>query len=151
MPPRGRPPQERAAEALALLAQQGGAEGLPAVLTSRDVTPLMGRSWFSNALRLAALPGVRLVHGGMWRCDRDTFVQWLMDVRDGKTATMSRVPDEFDVGVAHGGGGAVSGVDADDERLGDRAGVDAAHPPRRSGAGAPGAARRSSKTNARGS
>ncbi len=82
MPPAGKSPRDRAREALELLAQQGGESSLPATLKSADVLPLMGRGWFSDALRLDLMPGMRIQRGGVWRCDRATFVGWLAQLAD---------------------------------------------------------------------
>lgn len=59
---------------------------LPAVLTSHDAIGLMGRTWFHESLRSNKLPGIQIVPQGVWRCDRDTFVDWLTEVsHDGQT------------------------------------------------------------------
>lgn len=89
MPHPGRPPQERAKDALAALEKQGGTQTLPEVLISRDVRPLLGEGWFTDALRLGALPGVQFQRGGLWRCDRATFVEWLQEIANGTTANMA--------------------------------------------------------------
>lgn len=80
MPAPGKTPQQRAREALALLEQQGGVDHLPEVLKSADVIPLMGRGWFSDALRLETMPGMRVRRGGVWRCERTTFLAWLQSL-----------------------------------------------------------------------
>jgi hypothetical protein len=69
--------QERARAALAQLAAIGGADALPEVLKSADVKPLMSSGWFSDALRLDQMPGDQMCSGGVWRCDRQAFVNWL--------------------------------------------------------------------------
>lgn len=83
MPPTARPAADRARSALARLDKRGGAEILPDVLTSRDATPLLGRSWFMDLLRRQQLPGVQIVPCGVWRCSRETFIHWLRGLRDG--------------------------------------------------------------------
>lgn len=77
MPAPGRTPRQRAQEALEKLTAQGGDESLPAILKSRDVVPLMGRGWLSDAMRLDMMPGIRVRRGGVWRCERSTFLTWL--------------------------------------------------------------------------
>lgn len=77
MPAPGKTPRERAHEALSLLECQGGESSLPEVLKSSDVLPLMSRGWFSDALRLDLMPGMKVRRGGVWRCERATFVAWL--------------------------------------------------------------------------
>jgi hypothetical protein len=79
MAPVPKSPVERAHEALAVLERRGGARALPAVLTSGDVKPLMGRTWFHEVLRRGELPGVQVVAYGVWRCERETFVEWLRE------------------------------------------------------------------------
>lgn len=88
MPPVGRTLAERAREAWAALDARGGVGSLPAVLTSEDVKPLMGRTWFHEALRRCELPGVQVVAYGVWRCDRETFIHWLTEASNG-TGTMA--------------------------------------------------------------
>ena len=89
MPRRGRSPQERAQDVLRRIAEQGGVNELPEVLGSREVRPLMGITWFGDALRLGVLPGVQIERGGVWRCDRRTFITWLQEVADGTAANMA--------------------------------------------------------------
>jgi hypothetical protein len=82
MPPIARPKALRAHEALGRLAGRGGAAQLPCVLTSRDAVPLLGRTWFMEMLQRGQLPGVQIVPGGVWRCDREAFLIWLKELRD---------------------------------------------------------------------
>ncbi len=89
MPRHGIPPQERAQAALTLINEGGGVSALPQVLGSREVRPLMGRTWFGDALRLGALPGVQLQRGGTWRCNRETFIEWLTEVAAGTAANVA--------------------------------------------------------------
>src|SRR5437763_11921168 len=89
MPPRGRSPQERAQDVLRRIEEQGGVQELPEVLRAREVRPVMGVTWFGDALRLGVLPGVQIERGGVWRCDRDTFITWLQEVADGTAASMA--------------------------------------------------------------
>lgn len=105
MPPIGRSAAERANDALKRLAERGGPESLPSVLTSYEVKPLMGRTWFHESLRRGELPGVQIVTCGVWRCCRDTFVEWLHEVSNA-TGTMAFTGGD---GSAHG---AARGVDA---------------------------------------
>lgn len=81
MPPLARPRAERATEALRLLAEQGGPAKLPAVLTSHDVIPLLGRTFFMESLQRQQLPGVQVVSYGVWRCARETFLEWLEELQ----------------------------------------------------------------------
>jgi hypothetical protein len=83
MPPIARPHSERANDASALLAQRGGPDQLPAVLTSRDVIPLLGRTFFMESLQRQKLPGIQVVPGGVWRCARETFLEWLEELKYG--------------------------------------------------------------------
>lgn len=83
MPAPGKTPRERAQEALGLLERQGGETSLPEVLKSSDVLPLMSRGWFSDALRLDLMPGMKVRRGGVWRCERTTFVAWLRKLAEG--------------------------------------------------------------------
>jgi hypothetical protein len=55
-------------------------DALPTVLTSRDVIPLVGRNWFMSMLYAGCLPGVQMMAGGVWRCERDTFLSWIQEV-----------------------------------------------------------------------
>ncbi|MBX0331131.1 hypothetical protein K2Z83_26125 [Oscillochloris sp. ZM17-4] len=82
MPPHGTPPSARAQQALAAIEELGGEGALPEVLKSSDVVPLMGRGWFSHALRLRLMPGMQARPGGVWRCDRGTFLAWLRKLTD---------------------------------------------------------------------
>jgi hypothetical protein len=70
----------RARIALARLAELGGADLLPQVLTSREAHAVLGRAWFHTLLRRDALPGIQIVRNGVWRADRDTFVAWLWEM-----------------------------------------------------------------------
>jgi hypothetical protein len=89
MPPRGRSPQARAQDVLRRIEENGGVNQLPDVLGSREVRPLMGVTWFGDALRLGVLPGVQIERGGVWRCNRETFIAWLQEVADGTAANMA--------------------------------------------------------------
>ena len=91
MPPRGRSPQQRAQDVLRRIQEKEARDGceLPEVLRSRDVRPLMGVTWFGDALRLGVLPGVQIERGGLWRCNRETFIVWLQEVADGTAANMA--------------------------------------------------------------
>lgn len=80
MPPLPRPIADRAKEALSMLAHRGGAATLPKVLTSHDIIPLLGRDYVMELLRHQRLPGIQVVPAGVWRCDRDTFVEWLQEL-----------------------------------------------------------------------
>lgn len=102
MPPIGRTAAERAGDALAALAARGGPAALPAVLTSQDVKPLMGRTWFHEALRRGELPGVQVVAAGVWRCDRDTFVSWLQEEHSDTGALAVAGGDAATHGAARG-------------------------------------------------
>lgn len=77
MPVHGTPTWKRAQDALKKLQEQGGAASLPEVLKSADVIPFVGKGWFSDALRLDNVPGMRACPGGVWRCERGTFLEWL--------------------------------------------------------------------------
>lgn len=79
MPPIARTAQERAREALQRLNTDPSCR-LPEVLKSQDVMPFMGRTWFMELLERNALPGIQVVTGGVWRCDRETFMQWLKEM-----------------------------------------------------------------------
>lgn len=105
MPPLPQTAQQRAQRAIARLEALGGGDALPAVLTSHDAIACMGRAWFHDLLRSGRLPGVQVVPQGVWRCDRDTFVEWLMEVSHGATTTMdiaerSRASHPATAGVA---------------------------------------------------
>lgn len=89
MPAPGRTPQQRAEEALAKLTEQGGDESLPTVLKSKDVIPLMGRGWLSDAMRLDMMPGIRVRRGGVWRCERGTYLAWLRRLAAGDAILIS--------------------------------------------------------------
>ncbi|HMO56338.1 MAG TPA: hypothetical protein PKA05_07995 [Roseiflexaceae bacterium] len=89
----------RARAALAQIARHGGKERFPGVLTSQDVKPLIGVAWFHEALRAGRLPGVQIVVGGVWRCDRDTFVAWLEEVSD-ETSTALALAERHGSAVA---------------------------------------------------
>lgn len=84
MPRHGRTRQERATDALVCLEALGGIAALPETLTSREVKPVMGNRWYADELALGYLPGVQVVAGGMWRCERQTFVDWLTRMCDGE-------------------------------------------------------------------
>lgn len=88
MPPLPQTAQQRAQRAIARIEALGGGGALPAVLTSHDAIACMGRAWFHDLLRSGRLPGVQVVPQGVWRCDRDTFVEWLMEVSHGSTTAM---------------------------------------------------------------
>ncbi len=77
MPPHGTSLAARAQQALGRIDTQGGATRLPAVLKSVDVIPFMSKGWFQDALRLRQMPGMQMRPGGVWRCDRETFMAWL--------------------------------------------------------------------------
>lgn len=77
MPRHGLSPAQRAQAALQKLDERGGESALPLVVRSADVIPLMSRSWFTNALRLDLMPGMRVERGRVWRCDRATYLTWL--------------------------------------------------------------------------
>ena len=118
MPRAGKSPQERARIALGRLDAQGGRLSLPLVLRSRDVRPLMGRDWFTDALRLGGMPGVQIERGGAWRCERETFIDWLIEVADGTAANMALGARS---GPAHG---RIAGHDQEEGKA--RAGADPA-------------------------
>jgi hypothetical protein len=80
MPPHARPRYERATTALHLIRDRGGPATLPTVLTSHDVIPLLGRTFFMESLQRQQLPGIQVVPGGVWRCGRETFLEWLEEV-----------------------------------------------------------------------
>ncbi len=88
MPPLPRTAQQRARRAMERIEDLGGGNALPGVLTSHDAIACMGRAWFHDLLRCGRLPGVQVVPQGVWRCDRDTFVEWLMEVSHGVTTAM---------------------------------------------------------------
>ena len=77
MPPIPRPFAERAQIARQRLQSRGGSSMLPLVVSSQEIVPLFGRSYFMELLRSGQLPGIQVVPGGVWRCQRDTFVAWL--------------------------------------------------------------------------
>lgn len=80
MPPEGISSAQRARQALLLLESQGGEANLPEVLARADVIVLMGDYWFGSLLRMEMLPGMRVRRGGIWRCERDTYLAWLREV-----------------------------------------------------------------------
>lgn len=82
MAPTPIPRQQRAHQALVCAAERGGMQHFPAVLTSADVTPIMGRDWFMTQLHRQQLPGIQVVPKGVWRCDRETFFTWLEELSD---------------------------------------------------------------------
>lgn len=82
MPMHAVSPQTHARRALQRLAERGGKDVLPYVLKSTDVIPIMGRTWFQTALHLDGLPGIQAVRYGAWRCERETFVNWLQEISD---------------------------------------------------------------------
>lgn len=87
MPPLPQTTQQRAHRALERLAALGGGSALPRVLTSHEAIACLGRAWFHDLLRGGQLPGVQVVPRGVWRCDRETFVEWLKEVcHDSPTA-----------------------------------------------------------------
>lgn len=88
MPPLPHTVQQRARRAMERIEALGGGSALPGVLTSHDAIACMGRTWFHDMLRCGRLPGVQVVPQGVWRCDRDTFVEWLMEVSHGSTTAM---------------------------------------------------------------
>lgn len=88
MPPLPRTAQQRAQRAIARIDALGGGNALPVVLTSRDAIACMGRAWFHELLRSGRLPGVQVVPQGVWRCDRNTFIEWLTEVSDGSKTAM---------------------------------------------------------------
>ena len=77
MPPIPRPFLVRTAEANQRLQSRGGAAALPSIISSHDIVPLFGRSYFMELLRNGHLPGIQVVPGGVWRCQRETFLEWL--------------------------------------------------------------------------
>jgi hypothetical protein len=77
MPPIPRSLSDRTIDACQRLARRGGSMQLPAVVASQDVIPLFGRSYFMELLRSGQLPGIQVVPGGVWRCQRETFLEWL--------------------------------------------------------------------------
>ncbi len=79
MAPRPRPASQRARDALGRLTPHAQ---LPEILTSREVKPLMGRTWFHESLSADLLPGIQIIRCGVWRCHRDTFVAWLNQLAD---------------------------------------------------------------------
>jgi hypothetical protein len=56
---------------------------LPEVLASRDIIPLTGRAWFMTMLQCGRLPGIQVVPGGVWRCERETFLTWVASMNQG--------------------------------------------------------------------
>jgi hypothetical protein len=62
----------------------GGEATLPEVLAPEDARPLLGERWYDSARMLDALPGVRIT-GGVWRCDRTTFLNWLREMCNATT------------------------------------------------------------------
>ncbi len=77
MPPHPRPLHARTSEARQRLTNRGGANILPNVVASHDIIPLFGRSYFMELLRTGQLPGIQVVPGGVWRCQREAFLEWL--------------------------------------------------------------------------
>jgi hypothetical protein len=39
-------------------------------------------------LRNNRLPGVQVVTAGVWRCNRETFIEWLQEACDDKAAAL---------------------------------------------------------------
>jgi hypothetical protein len=91
MPPLARPRSERATTALRLIADQGGSTSLPTVLTSHDVIPLLGRTFFMESLQRQQLPGIQVVPYGVWRCARETFLEWLEELEHEHSQSMGKV------------------------------------------------------------
>jgi hypothetical protein len=89
MPPVPRPLSERVQRALMLLERRGGLESLPSVLCSSDIVPLFDRDFVMEMLRNNRLPGVQVVVAGVWRCSRETFIEWLQEECDDKTTTLA--------------------------------------------------------------
>jgi hypothetical protein len=88
MPPVPRPLAARVQRALILLERQGGLESLPSVLCSSDIIPLFDRDFVMEMLRNNRLPGVQVVTAGVWRCNRETFIEWLQEACDDKAAAL---------------------------------------------------------------
>lgn len=86
MAPLARTTQQRAK--VAIVRMNTAKTPLPAVLTSHDAIGLLGRCWFHQLLRLHRLPGVQVVPQGVWRCDRETFVNWLTEMSYDNPTTM---------------------------------------------------------------
>ena len=83
------PTHQRAQQALIHATQHGGSHNFPAVLTSRDVTPIMGRDWFMTQLHKQQLPGIQVVPHGVWRCEREAFFNWLEELSDEKALSLA--------------------------------------------------------------
>ena len=88
MPPVPRSLAERARDAMRQLERQGGGATLPGVLCSSDIVPLFGRDFVMEMLRSQRLPGVQVVTAGVWRCSRETFLEWLQELCHAETTTL---------------------------------------------------------------
>lgn len=76
------------------LQRQGGSESLPPVVRRRDLAALFPKMHrFDLARRAGIVPGDQLVPGGVWRVERETFVEWLRcylsrEQQEGSTSQM---------------------------------------------------------------
>ncbi len=91
MPPLARPCYERATTALQMITDLGGPASLPTVLTSQDVIPLLGRTFFMESLQRQQLPGIQVVPYGVWRCARETFLEWLEELQHEQSQSLGKV------------------------------------------------------------
>lgn len=71
---------ERAVMAQQRLAEHGGKDALPEVLTPKEAQSILGREWYTMLRRLDLLPGARPVQGGAWRCERGAFCAWIEEL-----------------------------------------------------------------------
>lgn len=75
--------QELRDRAIGWIAQQGGVDALPEVLSLAELINAFQCSEAAAYTWLEAdkLPGGQIVAGGVWRCTRDAFERWLNDDR----------------------------------------------------------------------
>lgn len=75
------------------IAQQGGVDALPEVLSLAELiaafqcSEAVAYRW----LETNKLPGGQIVAGGVWRCTRDAFQRWLTDDRYWLQSNQERV------------------------------------------------------------
>ena len=67
--------------ALAKIIQQGGITTFPEVLTLSDVVTRCGipQAWLLYQIANDALPGSCMGGARMWRCQRQTFLEWVKE------------------------------------------------------------------------
>jgi hypothetical protein len=75
------PTAHPAPHALAQIIQQGGITTFPDVVTLSDVVTRCGipLAWLRYQIANDALPGSCFGEARMWRCDRQTFFEWVKE------------------------------------------------------------------------